>query len=86
MRQKYATLKGVKTTDFAIDPYLSLADPLVVIKEANQRYGVDIKTRNELVQNPTVQKLDMEEIVNIEFKEYFRENCTDIMGLPAEVQ
>jgi len=28
----------------------------------------------------------MEEIVNIEFKEYFRENCADIMGLPAEVQ
>jgi len=49
MRLKYATLKGVKTTDFAIDPYLSLADPLVVIKEANKRYGVEIKTRSELV-------------------------------------
>jgi hypothetical protein len=76
----------VKTTDFAIDPYLCLADPLVVIKEANQRYGVDIKTRSELVQNPTVQKLDMEEIVNIEFKEYFKQNRADIMGLPSEVQ
>ena len=83
MRVKYANLKGVKTTDFAIDPYLSLADPLVVIKEANQRYGVDIKTR---MLNPTVQKLDSEEIVNIEFKEYFRKHREDIMELPVEVQ
>lgn len=75
MRLKYATLKGVKTTDFAIDPYLSLADPLVVIKEANKRYGVEIQTRSELVLNPTVQKLDIDEIVNIEFKEYFKKNC-----------
>jgi hypothetical protein len=74
MRLKYATLKGVKTTDFAIDSYLSLADPLVVIKEANKRFGVDIKTSSELVQNPTVQKLDSEELVNLEFKEYFKKN------------
>jgi len=86
MRVKYANLRGVKTTDFAIDPYLSLADPMVVIKEANQRYGVDIKTRSELVQNPTVQKLDSEEIVNIEFKEYFRKHREDIIELPPEVQ
>jgi hypothetical protein len=25
LRMKYSTLKGVKTTDFEIDPYLSLA-------------------------------------------------------------
>jgi len=49
MRLKYATIKGVKTTDFAIDPYLSLADPMVVIKEANLKYGVDIQTRSDLV-------------------------------------
>jgi len=28
----------------------------------------------------------MEEIVNIEFKEYFKQNRADIMGLPSEVQ
>ena len=85
MRVKYASLKGVKTTDFAIDPYLSLADPMVVIKEANQRFGVEIQTRSDLVENPTVQKLDSEEIVNIEFKEYFKKHAEDISGLPAEV-
>jgi hypothetical protein len=35
LRAKYATLKRVKTTDFAIDSYLSLAEPLVVLKEAS---------------------------------------------------
>ncbi len=64
----------MKTTDFAIDPYLSLADPLVVIKEANKRYGVEIKTRNELVSNTTLQMLDSEDLVNIEFKEYFKKH------------
>lgn len=44
LRAKYACLKGVKTTDFSIDPYLSLADPLILLKEASQRYGIEIKT------------------------------------------
>ncbi len=44
LRAKYACLKGVKTTDFSIDPYLSLADPLILLKEASQRYGFEIKT------------------------------------------
>jgi hypothetical protein len=44
LRAKYHTLKGVKTTDFEIDPYLSLAHPLVVIKEASKRCGIEIKT------------------------------------------
>jgi hypothetical protein len=35
LRAKYACLRGVKTTDFSIDPYLSLADPLIVLKEAS---------------------------------------------------
>ena len=34
-------LKGIKTCDFGIDPYLSLADPIVVIKEASKKYGID---------------------------------------------
>ena len=54
MRAKYASFKGVKTTDFAIDPYLSLADPLVVIKEASLKFGISIKTDSELVSNTTV--------------------------------
>jgi hypothetical protein len=37
-------MKGVKTTDFSIDPYLSLADPVIVLKEASLKYGIDIKT------------------------------------------
>ena len=49
LRQKYSCMKGVKTTDFAIDPYLSLADPLIVLKEASLKYGIDIKTQNELI-------------------------------------
>ena len=39
-RGKYSSLKGVKTTDFAIDPYLSLAEPNVVMQEASKRYGL----------------------------------------------
>lgn len=31
-----------------------------------------------MVPNPTVQKLDLEDIVNIEFKEYFKQKKQDI--------
>ncbi len=82
MRAKYACLKGVKTTDFQIDPYLSLADPLIVLKEASKKYGVEITTQNELIRNSSVQKLDFEEMVNIEFKEYFKKNRADFTQLP----
>ena len=44
LRVKYSCMKGVKTTDFSIDPYLSLADPVIVLKEASLKYGIDIKT------------------------------------------
>lgn len=55
LRLKYHSMKGVKTTDFAIDPYLSLADPLVVMKEASKRYGLStIETTSEQYTNPTV--------------------------------
>ena len=49
LRLKYGALKGVKTTDFAIDPYFSLADPIVVIKEASSRYGIEIQTSDDLI-------------------------------------
>ena len=86
LRIKYTTLKGVKTTDFEIDPYLSLAHPFVVIQEASKKYGIDIKTSQQLIPNPTVQKLDFEDFVNIEFKEYFKTNKEHIEELPGEVQ
>ena len=86
LRAKYSCMKGVKTTDFSIDPYLSLADPLIVLKEASLRYGIDIKTQNMLLQNPSVQKMDLEDIVNIEFKEYFKNNHEDFKQLPDELR
>jgi hypothetical protein len=61
---------------------LSLADPLIVLKEASKKYGVEITTQNELIRNSSVQKLDFEEMVNIEFKEYFKKNRADFSQLP----
>lgn len=84
LRHKYSLLKGIKTTDFEIDPYLSLAEPHTVIKEASIKYGITIKS--DVVQNPTVQKLDFEDVVNLEFKEYFRTHKAHIEELPGEVQ
>ena len=87
LRLKYQSMKGVKTTDFAIDPYLSLADPLVVMKEASKRYGLStIETTSEQYTNPTVQKVDFEDLVNIEFKEYFKKNSSNIAELPEKVR
>jgi hypothetical protein len=45
-------LKGVKTTDFGIDEYLCMADPVIVVKEASARYGINIT--NEDDRNTTV--------------------------------
>jgi hypothetical protein len=56
-----------------------------VIKEASKKYGIDIKTTSDLVQNPTVQKLEIEDMVNIEFKEYYQKNKEHIEELPGEV-
>jgi len=86
LRVKYAALKGVKTTDFEIDPYLSLAQPFVVIQEASKRFGLDLKTANQLITNPTVQKLECDDFVNIEFKEYFIHNTQIIEELPLQVR
>ena len=86
LRAKYVALKGVKTTDFEIDPYLSLAQPFVVIQEASKRFGLDLKTTNQLITNPTVQKLDCEDFVNIEFKEYFKTHKEIFDGLAPLVQ
>lgn len=40
LRSKYSSLKGFKTTDFSIDPYLSLANPVILLKEASARFGI----------------------------------------------
>jgi hypothetical protein len=40
MRIKYGMLKGIKTTDFDIDKYLSMNDPLLVVDELSKLYGV----------------------------------------------
>lgn len=41
LRVKYLMLKGVQTSDFGIDPYLSMNDAAVFCKEAAKKYGLD---------------------------------------------
>lgn len=40
MRNKYSLLKGVKTTDFGIDEYLNMNDPLVLVEELSKLSGI----------------------------------------------
>ena len=40
LRTKYTMLKGVQTTDFGIDSYLSLNDPQVFFKELFLKHGI----------------------------------------------
>jgi hypothetical protein len=40
LRTKYTMLKGVQTTDFGIDPYLSLNDPQIFFKELFLKHGI----------------------------------------------
>lgn len=47
LRSKYALLKGIKTTDFGIDPYLNMSDPIIVVKEVSKKYGIDIETTRD---------------------------------------
>jgi len=54
MRIKYSMLKGVKTTDFEIDRYLSMNDPLVVVEELCKLSGIQIETDRDMLQNPTL--------------------------------
>jgi hypothetical protein len=41
LRDKYRMLKGTTTADFGIDPYLSLSDPMVIIKEVLIKFDLD---------------------------------------------
>jgi hypothetical protein len=36
-------LKGVQTSDFGIDPYLSMNDASIFFKEAAKKHGIDIE-------------------------------------------
>jgi hypothetical protein len=42
LRHKYTILKGVRPSDFGIDPYLCMNDPLVVVNEAAKKFNIDI--------------------------------------------
>ena len=44
LRNKYSLLKGVQTTDFGIDAYLSLNDPQVFFKELFKKHGLTSRT------------------------------------------
>jgi hypothetical protein len=54
MRKKYSILKGVKTSDFGIDSYLTMNDPAILIQEISSFKEVEIETSRDLVSNPTV--------------------------------
>jgi hypothetical protein len=41
LRSKYTLLKGVQTTDFGIEPYLSLNDASVFFKELFAKHGIE---------------------------------------------
>ena len=49
MRIKYTMLKGVNTTDFEIDKYLSMNDPLVVVEELGKISGIHLESDSDLV-------------------------------------
>ena len=74
MRKKYSILKGVKTSDFGIDPYLTMNDPAILIQEISSFKEVEIETSRDLVSNPTVQNMDLEDMMNMQFKEYIKQN------------
>eukprot|EP00347_Sterkiella_histriomuscorum_P007333 403349353 len=88
MRQKYQILKSInaKTQDFGINPYLCLNDPIVLVEELSKLSGVIIETDRDLLQNPTVQNIELEEFENIEFKEYLKSNMEHINQLPTNLQ
>ena len=83
LRNKFSMLKGVQTTDFGVDPYLSMNDASVFFKEASKKFGVDLSISHQTPggvdhsMNTTVQidvNLNDHEIGNIGFKEYLTEN------------
>ena len=91
LRNKYASLKGVQTTDFGIDPYLSLNDPQVFFKELFQKHGIQssnieaVDAISTSQMNTTVQQelgVNTSEITNIGFKQYITENADLIKRLP----
>jgi hypothetical protein len=47
LRHKYTLMKGIKTLHFGIDPYLSMADPLILIREISIKNGIDIEASRD---------------------------------------
>jgi hypothetical protein len=82
LRAKYLMLKGVQTTDFGIDPYLSMNDASVFFKEASKKFGIELKVGAggngegslNLV-NTTVQiEINESDLANVGFKQYLTAN------------
>eukprot|EP00347_Sterkiella_histriomuscorum_P020768 403336538 len=90
LREKYSQMKGVKSQDFGIDPYLTLSDPVVLIKELSKRFGIDIETTRDLLQNTSVQNQDLgEDLCSeqiLDFKEFIKKNKLYIEKLPYEIR
>lgn len=71
LRVKYLMLKGVQTTDFGIDPYLSMNDAAVFFKEASLKFGVELRAGSigDLSVNTTLQiEINESELGNVGFK------------------
>jgi hypothetical protein len=85
LRNKYSLLKGVQTTDFGIDAYLSLNDPQVFFKELFKKHGLTSRTSEAAdaisasQMNTTVQQelngVNTSDIGNVSFKQYITENA-----------
>ena len=42
-------MKGITTTDFGIDPYLNMSDPITMVREVSKKYGIDIETNGDML-------------------------------------
>lgn len=83
-------LKGVQTTDFAIDPYLSLNDASLFFQEICKKYKVDtskIEGYGGKIMNPvnTSVQMDQSLIVNGGFKQFITENAHFLEALPEDI-
>ena len=76
LRAKYSMLKGVQTTDFGIDPYLSMNNADIFFQEIIIKFELRNEQRTSIV-NSTVQAeypINDAEIHNYGFKDFLREN------------
>jgi hypothetical protein len=89
-------LKGVQTSDFGIDPYLSLNDASLFFQELFKKYEIDPENLSQksvdaaqslahMSRNMSLQ-MDQDELLNIGFKQYITENVALIDVLPADIK